>query len=203
MASDRQTLETEVKYLLGNRDDADSLITAWVQRAYQALTQRVEFPEALASPVSVVTAISVIDYSLPSDYFSIYAIKNLTTDLKLLQESNATFLTRTSEDGSAEFYTIMGSQFRIWKTPTSTAETLEIWYRRIFPSLSDPTSVHLLKDCWDQAIVWEAAGYGFAALGEIERHISMQRAVRAFISSQTPVLVAELVDRDEAVRALS
>jgi hypothetical protein len=203
MAADRATIEAEVTYLLGNRDDQGTEVTRWVKRAYQAITQRVEFPEAFATPVTRLTSLGIRNYSLPTDYFSIYGIRNATTDKKVIQASPVRYLAyRAAEVGSAEFYAIMNDEFHIHRTPDSTVETLYLYYRKIFPSLDLSSSVHELKDAWDEPIIWEAASYGYDALGEPERSILMQRRVRGFIAAQTPVLEAELIDRDEAIQVL-
>lgn len=203
MASDRATLEAEVKYTLGNRTDLDPDITRWVKRAYQALTQRVEFRESLAQPTTFYTAASgTRNYNLPSDFFSIYMVKNLTKDKRLIQETPSRYMNLSStHQGSAERYAIFNSEIWVYKKPDA-AEQLQLWYRRVFPDLTNSTSTHLLKDAWDEPIIWEASAYGFDALGEVERAIALRRNVAFFIKQQQPALIADLVDRNEAMEVI-
>jgi hypothetical protein len=200
MSADRQTLEAEVKYLLGNRTDLDAELTEWVKRAYQAITQRVEFPNSLAQPAVVSTVLSTREYIFPSDYFSMFAIYNVSQSKKLIQESQHKFLMLDpTHTGTSERYALFKGEYWIYKLPTTDTETLHLYYRRIFPDLSDATSVHELETPWDEVIIWTAAGYGFDALGEIERSIMMQRRVAGFIRQQTPAIDAALDDRNEGI----
>lgn len=199
MPATRLEMQQEVLYIIGNRTDiSTSTIDNWVRRAYQHVTQAVEFPEALAE-VSQTLTIGTSSYSLPADYFSIYAVRNSTAGHKCVQVSTTEYNDLPNNvTGPVELYAVFGNTIRVYPEP-DTAEVLNIDYRKIFPDLTADGSTHELPDTWDQPIVMLASAYGFNHLNEIERARHYRGEARAFIREQTNRLAAELIDRNEAM----
>lgn len=206
MSVDRAALETEVNYILGNPDSASTLVTSWVKRAYQRLTQDVEFPQALVVDNSTSVVANKYKYNLPSDYFSIYAIIITGTLKRLAQESQSRFLTRDpSVIGHPTIYAIFGSEYWIWRYPTADfggGNRFSIHYRKLFPSLDEDTDEIEIDDSWATAIVWEAAIYGYEARGEVERATLLRGRLNAFVNQHRKTLAEELIDRNEGVQVI-
>lgn len=201
MASDRDTLVSEVKYILGNRDDLDTRYPDWVRRAYAHLTQAIEFREA-SKTVTLATVINTRAYALPADFMHIYSARNNTTDRKLIQVSPAEYdRLDTAIAGAVERYAIFDGNFNVHPTP-STSETLQKRYRKIFTDLVLGTSVHELPDVWDQPIIHLAASYAFMATNEIERVRFYRGEVNAFVRAQRNRIVGDLFDRNEAMAVI-
>lgn len=206
-SSDRQTIETEVKYALGNRTDIDTNLTQWVKRAYQHLTQALEFPEALVTS-TIDTVVATRTFSLPANYFSMYNVHNLTRSKALLQVGITEYdRFNIVETGAADRYAILGMSGVVPNTtrdmgihPTpSTIETIQIRYRKVFAELTDPTTIHELPSVWDQPIVQLATAYGFESTNDIGRAAFYHNRVQAFVLEQSQRLAGDLYDRNEAM----
>jgi len=201
MAKTRAELVTELKYLLGNRDDLDSDLIVWVRRAYQAVTKRIELRESVTTH-TFTTVVGTPSYTLPSDYFAAQALYNNTSSVKLAQDSQEKFLKLDlAATGSVERYAIMGSAIWFYKKPDAI-ESILMWYRKRFADLTADGSVHALALEWEQPLVWEAASYGYEALGEVERAAMMRARVTSFIAGQQRELEEALWDRNEAVEVV-
>ena len=200
-AHDRQTLETEVKLALGNRTDVDTQITNWVKRGYQHLTQTVEFPEAetLATQVLVVGQRA---YALPTDFFSMYTVRDSTNERRILQISPTDYqMLNTTTQTKPDRYSVFNNFYNVHATPDAT-DTHQLRYRKMFPELSLITSIHELPEVWEQPIINFAIAFGMEALNEIERAAYYRGSARAFINEQQPRLAWDLYDRSEAPQVL-
>ena len=166
MASTRDQLAAEVKFALGNRDDLDSWYPVWINRAYQHITKTIEFPQARTSAVLTVVA-DQHEYTLPTDYFHAYTLRNNDEQAKITRISPATYRTRdTTIRAKPREYTIAsGTTLAIYPADAEAGDELLLDYRKTFPSLSDGASVHELYDEWEQAIVQKAMEFAFAFIG--------------------------------------
>ena len=70
-------------------------------------------------------------------------------------------------------------------------------HRKILADLSLGTSVHVLPDVWDQAIIQLAASYGFDYTNEIERAAYYRRVTGQFVREQRSRMSSNLYDRSE------
>lgn len=203
MASDRQTLELEVKFALGNRTDVDANLTQWVKRAYQHITQAVEVPEALVTS-TLATVVSQRIYALPADFFSIYNVVNLTRAKPIMHISFVDYdKLNIVETGPVDRYALLGvtsdtRDISVHPTPDGI-ETIQIRYRKLFADLSLGSTVHELPDVWDQPIVQLATAYGFESTNDIDRATFYHRQVGTFVVEQQRRHAYDLFDRNEAM----
>jgi hypothetical protein len=196
MASDRDSLVAELKYVLGDRDDLDTHYPNWVRRAYAHISQTTELPEG-EEDATIDMVVSQRPYALPSDFFSIYSLRNNETDTRMFQVSPAQYETLLiTATGHPDRYTVFKGQVYVHPTPDDTDE-LGLHYRKILPDLSTGASVHLLPDVWDQIIIQLAAAYGFEFTNELERATYFQRAAARSVREQRSRLTANLFDRSE------
>jgi hypothetical protein len=196
MASSRDTLVAELKYIMGNRDDLDSYYPNWIRRAYAHIAQIEELPENEEN-ATINMILTQRSYSLPSDFFSIYTLRNVATDTKLFQVSPGEYAKlMTSASGHPDRYTIFKKQLYVHPTPAYT-DTLDLNYWRFLPDLTLGSSVHLLPDAWDQPIIHLGAAFGFDYTNEIERAAYYRRVVAQFIREQRSRIASNLYDRSE------
>jgi len=202
MPQTRLQMRTEVIFMIGNRDDiATSTIDDWIRRAYQHITQSVEFPEAYATVAQAMT-VGVREYPLPADYFSVYGLRNTTADLAMVQVSQRDYNAFPAAlTGPPTHYAIFNKTLKVHSTPDN-ADSIQLDYRKIFADLTLDASVHVLPDAWDHPIIHLAAGYGYDYLNEIERARHYKAEARRFIREQNNRLGAELTDRNEAMAVI-
>lgn len=196
MASTRDTLVAQLKYILGDRDDLDTYYPTWIRRAYQHISQTVELPECEAD-TTINMVVSQRVYALPSDFYSIYSVRNNETDTRMFQVSPGQYETlSTTATGSPDRYTIFQEQLEVHPTPDGT-DQVELHYRRMLPDLTLGTSTHLLPDIWDHILTQLAAAYGFEFTNELERATYFHRATSRSIREQRSRTTANLYDRSE------
>jgi len=206
MSVARSDLELEVNYILGNPDSASALVVNWVNRAYQRITQDVEFPQAHKLYFGQSFVANTYKYSLPADYFSIYALYNSTLSKRISQESQDRFLTRDfTKKGDPTIYAIFGSQYWVWRTPSAdygAGDTMHLHYRKLFATLDNDTDLIEINDSWATAVIWEAAIYGYEARGEVERATVLRGRLNAFVNQHRKTLAEELIDRNEGIQVV-
>lgn len=205
-ASDRQSLEAEVKFGLGNRTDVDTSVTKWVRRAYQHITQAVDFPEGAVSS-TIATIVSQRTYALPSNFFAVRSVRNETSQVGIVQVGFKEYdRFNTLEVGSVDRYTILGKTagtFTLGVHPVpNTIESLLMRYRKLFADLATATTVHELPDVWDQPIVQLAMAFGFEALNDLRRASFYKKQVSGFIASQNQRFADSLLDRNESMAVI-
>jgi hypothetical protein len=196
MPSSRDDLVVELKYVMGQRDDLDARYPDWIRRAYDHLTQSVEFPEA-EEEATTTTVIGQRIYPLPSDFFSMYSVRNDANDTRMFQVGISEYDgLLASATGSPDRYAVFKEQLYIHPTPDAIIN-LGSRYRRIMPDLALGTSVHLLPAAWDQPIIQLAAAFGFDYTNEIERSAYYRRIVSQFVRGQRQRIASNLFDRNE------
>ncbi len=202
MPATRLTMRTEVVFIIGNRTDiSTSTIDNWIRRAYQHITQSVELPEAFETVAQIMT-IGTRAYTLPTNYFSVYTVRNNTTDLAVIQRSQSDYNALSTEvDGPVTDYAVFNKTFKVHPTPDAS-ESIQVDYRKIFADLTTDATAHALPDSWDHPIIHLAAGFGFDFLNEIERARHYKAEARRYVREQTNRLAAELIDRNEAMRVI-
>ncbi len=207
MASDRDTLASEVKLILGNNDSLDSRYPTWVRRAYQSIQFAMEFPE-MQETSTVVMVVDQDAYDLPANFFSIYSARNNTTNTRLMQISIQEYdQLSTDHSGAVDRYTIYDvdsselSQFHVHPSPAST-DTIQIRYRKTLPDLVAGTDVHLLPDQYDQPIVFLAAAFALDSQNEMERAGYYRAIASNFLGSAQSRLNENLYDRNEAMSVI-
>lgn len=198
MAATRLSMRQEVIYMIGNRTELNTNADSWVARAYQHLTQTVEFPEA-ALETTIATVVGTRDYTLPTNYFSVYSARNNTVDKRIVQVSQSHYdALPTANTGPVDRYAVFIQTIKFHPTPASV-ESVQVRYRKFFAELAADDTAHELPAVWDSPIIWLAASYGFEHLNEIERARHYRSSTRNFVREQESRLSAELIDRNEAM----
>lgn len=201
MPATRLSMRDEVVYIIGNRTELNTDADKWVQRAYHHITQAIELPEA-AAVATIAMIIGTRAYELPSDYFSVYSVRNDTTNKRMFQVENGKYdALSTVTSTSPDRYTIFVKTINVHPTPNAI-DDVQVRYRKIFADLATDNTAHVLPDIWDEAIVILASAYGFDHLNEIERARHYKGQARSFIREQNSRLGAELLDRNEALNVI-
>lgn len=201
MPATRLSMRDEVVYIIGNRTELNVDADKWVQRAYHHITQAVELPEA-AAVATIAMIIGTRAYTLPADYFSVYSVRNVTTNKRMYQVENGRYdALSTVITQPPDRYTVFTRTLNVHPTPDAT-DSIQVRYRKVFADLSTDATAHVLPDIWDEAIIMLASAYGFDHLNEIERSRHYKGQARSFIREQTSRLGAELLDRNEAISVI-
>jgi len=199
MPSSLLSLASEVTYAIGNRTDLATNAKTWVNRSYQRLQDRIEFPEAQVVTTFATTP-TIYSYAAPADLFSIYSLRNNTMERRMSQVSISSFerlaLTQT---GSPSRYALRArSTILVWKVPL-VAETLQINYRKSLPALLADGDLHVLPDSWEEVIIYGATAYAFEYLNEVERANQARKSMITTMSLLSDRLALDLIDRNEPI----
>lgn len=198
MPATRLSMRDEVVYIIGNRTELNADADKWVQRAYHHITQAVELPEA-AAVATVPMIIGTRAYALPTNYFSVYSVRNVTTNKRMFQVEQGRYdALSTVTSAPPDRYAIFFQTINVHPTPDAI-DDVQVRYRKVFTDLTTDATAHALPDVWDEAIIMLASAYGFDHLNEIERSRHYKGQTRSFIRAQNSRLGAELLDRNEAI----
>ena len=161
----RTQLEALVKFRTGNRENLDTQITNVVQFAYNELTTSIRIPETeeLAS-VALVQNQSL--YTLPSDLFSIVALRSIE-DAKPLQRISIRDYDRQGSvtAGEPKFYAWWRNELVITPPNNSTTRTMRLRYIKRVAALTTAGLSSALPREWDEVIVQGAIFRLFEWLG--------------------------------------
>lgn len=198
MAKDLLTLANDVNYTVGNDPNLLSEAKIWVDRAYRYLATIVELPEMQAT-TSQVLVVATNSYALPSDFFSVYSLRNSTDQTVLRQVTLPEFDNlNTTTQANPEIYALDHQNFYLWPTPDET-DTLQLRYRKSPVALTADTDEHVLDEVWNQPLVLLACAFGFDYRNELERATAYRRNAFGLIRTQEKRHAANLFDLDAAV----
>lgn len=189
-------LALEVATIINHPDQATTDAFTWVNRAYAALANRVDFTE-LHSVQSIVTVVSQPNYAYPSNYFSTISLRDTSEQRKLRQLSTGDFDALDSSISGLPTHYSLFDQLYLWPTP-SDVRTLS--HRcRLTPAAMATGDFYIFPEVWEGAIVLGAVALGFEHWNEFQLAAAYEAKQRNYIKLLVTGAADSLTDRNEAV----
>ena len=199
--------QTDLKFVLGNRDDLDSYVDDWVNAAYLTLTtkrsykgQLIRFPELeIKYEVNISDGTKTIPISGLTRPLHIISVWDGTSDKKLDNISFIEFLDTTGrEDANAEGaptqWTRSGSSIHL--LPVSDGSyAMDVYYRQK-PALLTGTNTTAIGDEWDEPISLLAATQSFMRMGEFDKAKVFRTEFDEIMDDLVGVYDIEQLDRE-------
>lgn len=149
----RTLMEDEVRFRLGNRTDIGGQITSAVGFAYDELVTAIRVPENQESAV-MTTVAGTSTYTLPTDLFSIVAVRN-TSDNERLSPMNIRRYDRIDQTISDKptHYIWWRNEIIYFPVPNATIRTMILRYTKRLAALLTAATVSALPLDWDEVVI--------------------------------------------------
>lgn len=197
-----ENLKNQLNFRLGNRTDPTEsgvlsipdMVPIWINAAYIDLSTRLRLPELEESATLVVDPTDAAHprYLLPSDYFSLFLIRDNTNDkvinktpIRILREKTLTPADRPK-------------RYALWRKEiifdpsltTGDTVTVQIDYRKKPVRMDTSTNLSsILDDEWDEVIV---QGSEYRALNDMGGNLKQEAAAAKALFN---VMIRERIDR--------
>ena len=196
------SLKNQLNFRLGNRTDPTEagvlripdMLPIWVNASYIDLSTRLRLPELEESATLLLdpTDSQHPRYLLPSDYFSLFLIRDNTNDNILVKTPVRILRQKTSTAAERP------KRYALWRKEiifdpslsTGSTVTVQIDYRKKPVKMDDATNQSsILDDEWDEVIV---QGSEFRALNDMGGNLKQEAAAAKALFN---VMIRERLDR--------
>jgi hypothetical protein len=204
------TMQSHLKFGMGNRDDIDTQLAAWAQEAYQDLTTRYHFfgtllpgllyafPELNVTLVSMTTANTAF-VARPTNTNYIYAVYDDTNGRKLDYRDHRWYWRQSAASGDPSYWIPYGDRTYLYPTPDD-AFSLSTHYRKRPTALSADGDVTVIGEDWDWPIVDLANINGLMRFKEFDKAAPLQAAWLAKVQSKLGAYLEQARDQNEKLR---
>lgn len=183
MAVTLTTLSDEVRKVLVDRSDLNTLIDVWLNDAQLMLATQLRIREietaatlvavaAIRDPITNVVTATTDIYALPTDFWVPIYLKNSSKqDMQIKFKALDIVLLRQVEPvGDPDIVAIRGNTF-IFRPAFNTADTIELTYTLKVPTMtaSAPIVDMFLPDEFRRVLVMDTAAYAMHVVGEEDR----------------------------------
>jgi len=211
------TLKEMLKLRCGNRADlegaGDSSLNyygIWINSAYRELCtqtnilgfkKKLYFPQLMSSTTDTTTdGTAYVD--VPSDCLYITEVFDTTNGRKLDQIQWKEYIeytdrTTTTAEGDATEWARYGSYIYLHPTPSTTGDTITIYYKKLVADLSGTQTTSIGAE-WDDAIVELAANRAFHWLHEYDKAKACKEAFLEIAAGLSDMYFLEEKDSDHS-----
>jgi len=193
----RSTMETHVKFRIGNPTNVDSLITDAVKMSYDSLVTSILLPEN-QGVASVVLTEGISTYIGPTDFVYPIFLRNVTDTVPLKQRSHQALDRKGSvSNGPPREYIWYGGDITFSPTPDDSSTVIQMRYMKRLPPLSATTSVSDLPREWDEVIIQGAFARMLSWMDQNDASLREEAKLDKMIASRLDRIREALRDSDE------
>jgi hypothetical protein len=204
------TMQSQLKFGMGNRDDIDTQLAAWPNESYMDLTCRYHFfgtsvpgllytfPELNVTLVALTTANTAF-VARPTNTHLIYTVYDDTNGRKLDYRDHRWLWRQSASNGDPSYWIPYGDRIYLYPTPDD-AFNLSVHYRKRPTALSAASDVTVLSEDWDWPIVDLANINGLMRFKEFDKAAALQKAWLDKVASKVGAYLEQARDQNEKLR---
>lgn len=196
------SIVTEVTARLGNRTDIASRIGRWINYAYYEILMNPRFNffelDSIANFYTVPNQSFIDVANLPTDFWHILGIRDVTNNRKLRRSHWQVFDRLTPTTGQPVRYARFGANIEFDPVP-DLAYLNMMRYRARPPELAANTNFSTLGVEWEEPFVTIATIKGFEALEQPEKAAMQRQLLEPMLQAREDVPMLEDEDNENAI----